>query len=81
MLVRKATQLTAGITKLGAHKGLLIVPTADSPGLTAWAYNTTGATFSLGMVFANKANAGPQIFPMSVYAVTDIANANVYGLN
>lgn len=77
----QATQLTAGITKLGIHKGLLVVPTGTSPGLTAWAYDTTGTTFSLGLQFASAANAGPQIFPMSVYAVTDIANANVYRLN
>lgn len=81
----QATQLTAGVTKLGAHKGLLVIPNTESPtsqpGITMWAYNDQGSTFDLFMRFASHLQMGPQILPMSVYAVTGISAANVYRLN
>ena len=77
----QATQVTAGVTQLGTHKGLLVVPTTGTPGLTAWAFNSSGGTFNLGLNFAAATAAGPQIFPMNVYAVTAISGANVYTLN
>jgi hypothetical protein len=33
------------------------------------------------MTFANYINQGPQIFPMNVYAVTQVTNGKVYRLN
>ena len=78
----QATQVTAGITKLGAHKGLLIVPTGgNTPTLSCWALDVNGATISLGLTFPAATTSGPQIFPMSIYAVTGITGANVYRLN
>ncbi len=77
----QATQINAGATKLSTHKGLLITPTSGTPGISAWAYDNSGGTFSLGLNFAPATTAGPQIFPMNVYAVTAISGANVYLLN
>lgn len=77
----QATTVSQSSAKLPSHKGLLIVPTTATPGLTAWAFNSSGATFTLGLQFANPTNAGPQIFPMNVYAVTQISGCCVYTLN
>jgi hypothetical protein len=79
----QATEITPGTTKLGKHKALLVVPEKSTtyPGVTMWAYNDQGSTFSLNMTFANYINQGPQIFPMNVYAVTEVTDGKVYRLN
>ena len=79
----QATEVIAGVTQLAKHKGLLIVPetAATSPGITMWAFNDQGATFSLFATFGNGLNQGPQVFPLNVYAVTGISSAKVYRLN
>jgi hypothetical protein len=78
----QATEVIAGVTQLGKHKGLMIVPEASgSPGITMWVYDEKGATFNFFATFANSLNQGPQIFPMNVYAVTGITNGKVYRLN
>lgn len=80
----KVQQVTPGQSKLGKHKALLVVPVGSStaqPGITMWAYNDAGGTFSLNMTFGSHLQLGPQIFPVEVYAVTEVTNGTVYRLN
>lgn len=78
----QATPITQSSAKLAKHKGILIVPAGTStPVVNAWAYNDQGTTFNLGLTFATAAVLGPQILPMSIYALTSISGCCAYRIN
>jgi hypothetical protein len=74
--------ITPGITKLGAHKALLVAPTGATAALTGWYLDSGyGITGTIGLTFGSVNSVMPQILPIQLYAVTIATGCNVYRLN